>query len=174
MTNFDLNSYIRWLRPDHTSCNTSRQPYTALDTQQLTSSSVVPREETELSFLASNRFESFTTRNQDMESPSLFGPTIKSSWSSSSPTALKLLFRSSLFRELTERNLNKYAEEESLDPADELAELKETDGHSWVSLPFFCSSKSCPNRNHKGVRSPWTNLDQNQDESSDKFPVMTN
>ncbi|XP_031386305.1 AP2-like ethylene-responsive transcription factor At1g16060 [Punica granatum] len=140
VTNFDLSSYIRWLRPSPTESNAIPQLSMAMDTTQLSSSSLIPREEAGLPFLGSNPYGSFTMRNEGMKGPLPFGHTTKPSASSSSPSALGLLFRSSVFRELMEKNMNANEEDDSLNPAKSQMELKGTDGLPGHSLPFTFSS----------------------------------
>lgn len=166
MTNFELSSYIRWLRLGHTGSNTSQQPNSAL--------AVLPRNETELPSFSSKPYESCGLRNQDMNGPSLLSFATNSCSSSPSQGALGLLFRSSVFRDLMERNPNMDAGEGSQDPANTQAELKEADMFPGTSLPFLCSSRPCPSRDHKGVDYSCIDIDEDRYEAGEKFSISTN
>ncbi|PKI55982.1 hypothetical protein CRG98_023610 [Punica granatum] len=82
VTNFDLSSYIRWLRPSPTESNAIPQLSMAMDTTQLSSSSLIPREEAGLPFLGSNPYGSFTMRNEGMKGPLPFGHSLPFTFSS--------------------------------------------------------------------------------------------
>ncbi|XP_041011274.1 AP2-like ethylene-responsive transcription factor At1g16060, partial [Juglans microcarpa x Juglans regia] len=103
VTNFDLSTYIRWLRPSPNSLASQEQKL-SIESQPMgvfynPTPSKGPSEH-------SNSFTRDgldTLRKQDVfqsEKP------IRPCSSSSSPTALGLLLKSSLFKELMERNLN--------------------------------------------------------------------
>ena len=100
VTNFDLSTYIRWLRPGANSL-ASQQPKS-----NIASNPIANQETTEQSIFHSN---SFTENHLDtlrqlevLQSKTSISPCTKSS----TPSALDLLLRSSLYRELTEKNLN--------------------------------------------------------------------
>ncbi|KAF8390254.1 hypothetical protein HHK36_024779 [Tetracentron sinense] len=106
VTNFDLSTYIRWLRPGASPLIASQEPRSSLESRTLPSSNLVPSEEPESSFCHAN---TFTT--DDLGSPQkqeFFQRNIPVSPlnRSSSSTALSLLLRSSIFRELVEKNSN--------------------------------------------------------------------
>ncbi|KAF3971429.1 hypothetical protein CMV_004979 [Castanea mollissima] len=100
VTNFDLSTYIRWLRPSASSL-VSQQPKSSV-----ASSTIANQETTEQSIFHSNSFTENrldTLRQQEvLQSETSISPCTKSS----TPRALGLLLRSSLYRELTEKNLN--------------------------------------------------------------------
>ncbi|KAL4639362.1 hypothetical protein ACB092_03G211800 [Castanea dentata] len=100
VTNFDLSTYIRWLRPSASSL-VSQQPKSSV-----ASSTIANQETTEQSIFHSNSFTENrldTLRQQEvLQSETSISPRTKSS----TPRALGLLLRSSLYRELTEKNLN--------------------------------------------------------------------
>ncbi|KAM3706647.1 hypothetical protein ACJW31_03G165700 [Castanea mollissima] len=100
VTNFDLSTYIRWLRPSASSL-VSQQPKSSV-----ASSTIANQETTEQSIFHSNSFTENrldTLRQQEvLQSETSISPCTKSS----TPCALGLLLRSSLYRELTEKNLN--------------------------------------------------------------------
>lgn len=119
VTNFDLSTYIRWLRPgahsttsqEHQKPSTDPQPFAA-------SNSIQTRANIEISNSNINPFhasEVENTKKQDFcKSMTPLSPCNKPS----SPTALGLLLKSSVFRELMQRNLNSSNED------DEEVELK--------------------------------------------------
>ncbi|KAF8378404.1 hypothetical protein HHK36_029743 [Tetracentron sinense] len=117
VTNFDLSTYIRWLRPGGNVLVGSQEHQERVVSQMVPSSSnLIPSEEPESSFF---QVQTFTT--DDLGSPQKqevlprkipVSPCNKSS----SPTALSLLLRSSIFRELVEKNSN--ATEDEIDEDD--------------------------------------------------------
>lgn len=112
MTNFDLSTYIRWLKPETNNMIPGRGSHSLLEPTQLSLPSPTeysPREDYKYSLFPSY---SYTAENlqcsplrpkQDQLIGSNFGSVSRPS-PSSSPTALGLLFRSSVFRELMEKN----------------------------------------------------------------------
>lgn len=100
MTNFDLSNYIRWLKPGMGMNN-------PIPAQETKTSSILPslsspflaREESVSPCLKRKAFSA-----DDLQSFSCKLPI--SPCSKPSPTALSLLLRSSLFRELLEKNSN--------------------------------------------------------------------
>lgn len=101
VTNFDLNTYIRWLRPRASSTTTD------LTTSNCEPTSY-PQEllEQDLSFPHSNPFtvDGLTTPPLKQENFPRDVSVSSCTNSSSSPTALSLLHRSSVFRQLVEKN----------------------------------------------------------------------
>ncbi|WRX22113.1 AP2/ERF domain - like 10 [Theobroma cacao] len=117
VTNFDLSTYIRWLKPG------TNNPVAADESLGMTepesvplASSYSPREESKPSF-----YHSFATEylNSPQKQEVVEGKIPVNSYNkTSSPTALGLLLRSSIFRELVEKNAN-VSEDESTDADDE-------------------------------------------------------
>lgn len=114
MTNFDLSTYIRWLRPGANSL-ASQEPTSStalLDQPVLNPSSLIPNKEVtqnpvfHFNPFATNDFDTSKQRDIVQRQPPL-SPCTKSS----SPTALGLLLKSSIFRELIEKNTNAENEE---------------------------------------------------------------
>lgn len=112
VTNFDLSTYIRWLRSSANS-NPSQDPATNSQPIQTTPNRPNPVEDIGFSF-NSNSFSMekpcniFPKKQELIERKMPISPSNKSltSSSSSSPTALGLLLRSSMFKELVEKNSN--------------------------------------------------------------------
>ncbi|KAK1379086.1 AP2-like ethylene-responsive transcription factor [Heracleum sosnowskyi] len=105
VTNFDLSTYIRWLRTSGANSLTSQDPRTSSDPQALTeasSSTLGPVKESEISFNPN----SFTFGMGIPPKQELFETIIPVGPNKSSPTALSLLLRSSVFKELVEKNSN--------------------------------------------------------------------
>ncbi|KAK3223180.1 hypothetical protein Dsin_010205 [Dipteronia sinensis] len=119
VTNFDLSTYIRWLKPVGGGANSAPDHPLVPSFQQPNSTLMEPHHQpminhftrdqtiTDPSIFNLNPFvvepvplNSTTTRNQDMFQTKLSS----SSSSNSSPTALSLLLRSSIFKELVEKN----------------------------------------------------------------------
>ncbi|CAK8561540.1 unnamed protein product [Lathyrus sativus] len=139
VTNFDLSTYIRWLRPGpHSTASQEQKPST----------------EPQVPFAVSNSIQ--TTRNIDASNSSInpkklfqVENTKKQNFSNSmipnkpsSPTALGLLLKSSVFRELMQRNLNSSNgnEQEEVElkyPQEGIRGVFDIDN---TSKSFFCSS----------------------------------
>ncbi|XVF16551.1 hypothetical protein REPUB_Repub10bG0041800 [Reevesia pubescens] len=119
VTNFDLSTYIRWLKPGTNNIVAANESLAMIEPEsvQLTSS-YNPREEFKPSF-----YNSFGTDclpsppKQEVLETKI--PVNSYNKKSSSPTALGLLLRSSIFRELVEKNANNVSEDESSTDADD-------------------------------------------------------
>ncbi|KAF3431415.1 hypothetical protein FNV43_RR26146 [Rhamnella rubrinervis] len=119
VTNFDLSTYIRWLRPGANPL-ASQEPTSStavpLTHPVLTSSNLIPMKEiTQHPVFHCDPFtvnDLDTSKQHDIfqTQPPLRTCT-QSSSSSSSPTALGLLLKSSIFRQLVEKNSNAEYEE---------------------------------------------------------------
>ncbi|XP_027351406.1 AP2-like ethylene-responsive transcription factor At1g16060 [Abrus precatorius] len=108
VTNFDLSTYIKWLKPAGTSTTeTKLESQAALESQTVASpSNYAPIEESK-SLTLHTSFFSPDTINSPVKQENFGNNAYQfSSNKSSSPTALGLLLRSSLFRELVEKNSN--------------------------------------------------------------------
>ena len=129
VTNFDLSTYIRWLRSNANS-NPSQDPTTPTTNSQsiqTTPNHPNPVEDIGFSF-NSNPFSMekpcniFPQKQELIERKMPISPSNKSltssSSSSSSPTALGLLLRSSMFKELVEKNSNSNASDEEMEGND--------------------------------------------------------
>ncbi|XP_017222220.1 AP2-like ethylene-responsive transcription factor At1g16060 [Daucus carota subsp. sativus] len=107
VTNFDLSTYIRWLRTSGANSLTCQDPRTSSDSQALTaasssSSTLDPVKESEFSYNSN----SFTFGMEIPPKQELFERIMPVGPNKSSPTALSLLLRSSVFKELVEKNSN--------------------------------------------------------------------
>ena len=104
VTNFDLSTYIRWLRPGSSAFITSKKPRVDSENQAVTSSTFPPKE------YPQPFYDYNTCTTDDIGSPpkqEYQTWQISSSTDRSSPrTALSVLLRSSMFRELVEKNSN--------------------------------------------------------------------
>ncbi|KAF5205986.1 Ap2-like ethylene-responsive transcription factor bbm2 [Thalictrum thalictroides] len=98
VTNFDLSTYIRWLRPGGNASVTSQEPQPKAEPQMIS----------EPSFNHTNTSYLVSPLKQEHFSTNL--PFCSSS-KSSSPTALSLLLRSTIFQELVEKNSSASSEE---------------------------------------------------------------
>ncbi|RDX92872.1 Ethylene-responsive transcription factor WRI1, partial [Mucuna pruriens] len=107
VTNFDLSTYIRWLRPG--THPTSSQDQKRTDPQPFaTPNSIQTRRNIEVSMHSFPSGELDSTKKQEF---SKYMTPLSSYSKPSSPTALGLLLKSSVFRELMQRNLNSSSEE---------------------------------------------------------------
>ncbi|MED6221802.1 hypothetical protein PIB30_058204 [Stylosanthes scabra] len=114
VTNFDLSTYIRWLRPGEAHSTASQDQKASTDQQMFTASKAIQAagaaELSNFNFHPVSASELDITKKQEFSKfAAPLSPCYKSS--SSSPTALGLLFKSSVFRELMQRNLNSANEE---------------------------------------------------------------
>lgn len=114
VTNFDLSTYIRWLRPGANPL-ASQEPTSStvpLTHPVLTSSNLIPiKEITQNHVFHSNPFtvnDLDTSKQHDIFQTQ---PPLSPCTKSSSPTALGLLLKSSIFRQLVEKNSNAENEE---------------------------------------------------------------
>ncbi|RWR80573.1 AP2-like protein ethylene-responsive transcription factor [Cinnamomum micranthum f. kanehirae] len=105
VTNFDLSTYIRWLRPGSSAFITSKEPRVDSENQAVTSSTFPPKEYPQPFY----NYNTLTTDDMGDFPPKQEYQTgqISSGTDRSSPrTALSVLLRSSIFRELVEKNSN--------------------------------------------------------------------
>lgn len=144
VTNFDLSSYIRWLRPGpHSTPSQGQKINTDLQTFA-TSNSVQTGRTIEVPNSNINPFPSSeldSTKKQDFfKCMTPLSPSNKPS----SPTALGLLLKSSVFRELMQRNLNSSNEDteevELRYPQDSSEGIGGIFGNDKTSNTFLCSN----------------------------------
>ncbi|KAI3433071.1 uncharacterized protein J3R85_007265, partial [Psidium guajava] len=118
VTNFDLSSYIRWLKPGPNDSHASQKPQLTLHSEPAapTSWNPIHREEESKSsiFFCSDSlvFDDLAAPMKQDASTSVVCVSTKST----PPTALGLLLKSSVFRELVEKNPRSLDEEEEEDP----------------------------------------------------------
>ncbi|XP_022775800.1 AP2-like ethylene-responsive transcription factor At1g16060 [Durio zibethinus] len=147
VTNFDLSTYIRWLKPGANHALVSEEVKTTLASQPMTTSNLFPNEQTnDLPLFNSNPFtiEAFDRpKKQDiLQKKASVNPRAKSS----SPTALGLLLRSSMFNKLVEQNLNANYDEIEENDTKGLTEIVDNNGVGEMfyneidHVPFMCSS----------------------------------
>lgn len=157
VTNFDLSTYIRWLRPGSNSlaANSQEQPKPNIPDFNRNNPS---KEEKQMSiFNPNNSFteDIDTSRTRDIFQSQSTMPPISptcTTKSSNSPTALGLLLKSSIFKELVEKNLNDENEESDDDKNDTIKNLlPQTNGTENLkrilyegihNIPFSCSSNT--------------------------------
>ncbi|XP_056176549.1 AP2-like ethylene-responsive transcription factor AIL5 [Syzygium oleosum] len=106
VTNFDLSTYIRWLKPGTNTPSAALEHLSSLEPQMVPSApNFAPREESDKSLLFNAN--TFTADYLDSpQKPDVFETKVPliSCNKSSSPTALSLLLRSSVFQELVQKN----------------------------------------------------------------------
>lgn len=123
VTNFDLSTYIRWLRPGAHSNAASQEQTPSINPQPFTTSNLIQtRGTTKVSNFNLHPFPGVELEDHKKKQEISQHVTTPLSPSNKSPssTALGLLLKSSVFRELSQRNLN-YTNEEA-----EEIELKNT------------------------------------------------
>ena len=147
VTNFELSTYIRWLKPGANHALASEEFKTTLASQPMTTSNLFPTEQTnDLPLFNSNPY---TVQGLDnlkkrdiLHKKTHVSPCAKSS----SPTALSLLLRSSMFNKLIEQNLNANYDETEENDTKGLTKIVDNNGVGDVFyneidyVPFMCSS----------------------------------
>ncbi|GMJ05680.1 hypothetical protein HRI_004237200 [Hibiscus trionum] len=130
VTNFDLSTYIRWLKPGANDANVSGHINTTLAPKPATTSNFFPTEQSNsLPLFNSN---AFTAEPIDIRKKAIDSHCPNSS--SSPSTALNLLLRSLMFNKLVEQNLNaNYSDNEE-------NETKEVTEVEVDNVPFMCSN----------------------------------
>ncbi|XP_052481846.1 AP2-like ethylene-responsive transcription factor At1g79700 [Gossypium raimondii] len=134
VTNFDLSTYIRWLKPGANDALISEQIKTASATRPMMTSNIFPTEQTNgLTLFNSNPL---TEEAIDIRKKGVVSPCPKSS------PALSLLLRSSMFNKLVEQNLNA-----NYDQTEEKVAVDKNGGGEMLCnevdggvLPFMCSN----------------------------------
>ncbi|KAK2657987.1 hypothetical protein Ddye_011039 [Dipteronia dyeriana] len=173
VTNFDLSTYIRWLKPETNTMVPGHELQTVIEPTQLSlpsSTEYSQREESKYStfpsypYIAADHSFQYSPISQKQEQ--LFFQnnhlSINSgiNKSSTTPTALGLLFRSSFFRELVEKNssADNVSEDEQSTSSTDGDESKNNqqgvgsdddefgglfyDGIGDMNIPFICSSSN--------------------------------
>nr|GEV99255.1 AP2-like ethylene-responsive transcription factor At1g16060 [Tanacetum cinerariifolium] len=141
VTNFDLSTYIRWLRTGPSSV-TGGSPTQSQDQplpQTTTTNNLNPIiEEPQFTFGSSSLPLGLNSRNQELIDTNMLMTDSDSNHDSSpSPSALSLLLRSSMFKELVEKNLIAGNEEH------DTKEFMKTEGNEFRGMYFngMCPSK---------------------------------
>ncbi|KAG8475663.1 hypothetical protein CXB51_032630 [Gossypium anomalum] len=137
VTNFDLSTYIRWLKPRANDALISEQIKTASTTRPIMTSNIFPTEQTNgLTLFNSNPL---TEEAIDIRKKGVVSPCPKSS------PALSLLLRSSMFNKLVEQNLN--ANDDQTEEKDVKEAVDKNGGGEMLCnevdggvLPFMCSN----------------------------------
>ncbi|KAK6913223.1 AP2/ERF domain [Dillenia turbinata] len=104
VTNSDLSNYIRWLKPGANTLGASQEPQANNESHQVPfPSNFISREGSNSSFF----HKSFDNTNDpsSYQIQKILQGTVPPNTNKSSPTALGLLLRSSIFRELVKENL---------------------------------------------------------------------
>ncbi|KAF3444757.1 hypothetical protein FNV43_RR14450 [Rhamnella rubrinervis] len=149
VTNFDLSTYIRWLKPE--AGNQIDATKSEILSEPPTISSTTTTDES-TSFLNTNYPFASDYLNSPQKGFDTKLPLSTHNKSSSTPTALGLLLRSSIFRELVEKNSSTTAEEDATDGGDDHQQKNqpqagnEDDEYGGIfydginDIPFACSS----------------------------------
>ncbi|CAA2987875.1 AP2-like ethylene-responsive transcription factor At1g16060 [Olea europaea subsp. europaea] len=102
VTNFDLSTYIRWLRPGANNSVSAQEPNFSQESQAL----LPPLRSCEKSLSPCSTTRAFNVDDPSKMENSARKIPVSPCRKSSSPTALGLLLQSSIFRELVEKNSN--------------------------------------------------------------------
>ncbi|XP_009342869.2 AP2-like ethylene-responsive transcription factor At1g16060 [Pyrus x bretschneideri] len=158
VTNFDLSSYIRWLKPKAGDTIATQELEAVTEPQKMPfmANGYIPADET--SFPHTNPFASDylnSPRNQEVTRSST---NLNTGSKSSSPTALGLLLQSSIFRELVQKNSN-LSEDDSTDDEEPKNQPQAGSNEEYGGIfhagtgenPFVCSSGTDGDN-------PWNNI----------------
>ncbi|KAL8124478.1 hypothetical protein AgCh_012211 [Apium graveolens] len=105
VTNFDLSTYIRWLKPGATSPGIPQVPEINVESQSMTYDNFNTSKEGQSSFYNSKAFSVDEIKTEQKQEALPRNHSLTSfNKKSSSPTALSLLLKSSIFKELVEKN----------------------------------------------------------------------
>lgn len=105
VTNFDLSTYIRWLKPGATSPGITQVPELNVESQSVTYDNFNTNKEGQSSFYNAKAFTIDDMKTEQKQEPLPRNHSLTSfNKKSSSPTALSLLLKSSIFKELVEKN----------------------------------------------------------------------
>lgn len=140
VTNFDLSTYIRWLKPGSNISVPSQETKPSIEFSVLSSPFLREEDESPSSCLKRKAFSL-----DDLQEEVLFPSTVPiSPCSKSSPTALGLLFRSSMFKELLQKNSSNVSEDETDcgNTKNVMQGRSDGDGYGGGNMPFFVSSSN--------------------------------
>ncbi|XP_059451364.1 ethylene-responsive transcription factor WRI1-like [Corylus avellana] len=150
VTNFDLSTYIRWLKPGANTAAAAHEPQAITEPQTVASpTSYTPREESKSSFFHTNPLPTAdyldSPPKQEVFQSKI--PLSSCSKSSCTTTALGLLLRSSVFKDLVEKNSN-LSEDDSdgEEPKNIQAQVGSDDDFGGIfyygigDIPFVCAS----------------------------------
>ncbi|KAK3015288.1 hypothetical protein RJ639_006926, partial [Escallonia herrerae] len=137
VTNFDLSTYIRWLKPGANTQVSAQEQKTTADSQAVPPCNFTSREESQPFFSHTKAFAVDDLRSPTKQEVLQRKFPATSCNKSSSPTALSLLLRSSIFRELVEKNSSSSDEE--------------NDGDNTKNQPQFSSDDEYPGIFHNGT-----------------------
>lgn len=105
VTNFDLSTYIRWLKPGATSPGIPQVPEINVESQSVTYDNFNTCKEGQSSFYNAKAFSVDDIKTEQKQEAQPRNNSLTSfNKKSSSPTALSLLLKSSIFKELVEKN----------------------------------------------------------------------
>ncbi|KAI3462953.1 hypothetical protein Pfo_019616 [Paulownia fortunei] len=140
VTNFDLSSYIRWLKPGANNSIPAQETKPCTESQEALSSFRAVKK------LQPSCLPTKALRVDNLSKQEMYGRKIQfnACKKPSSPTALGLLLQSSVFRELVEKNSNLSVEESDDENTKNLQQASSNDesGGLFYDIPFVFSSNS--------------------------------
>ncbi|RVW71644.1 Ethylene-responsive transcription factor WRI1 [Vitis vinifera] len=161
VTNFDLSTYIRWLNPAANNPVVPHESRANTEPQALASSNFVLSEESEPLFFHSNSFTMDDLNPPHKQEVFQTKIPIEPCSKSSSPTALGLLLRSSIFRELVEKNSNAPEDETDAEDTKNQQQVGSDDEYGIFydgigDIPFVCPSNGDRNELQERLPLPFT------------------
>ncbi|KAI3822318.1 hypothetical protein L1987_09907 [Smallanthus sonchifolius] len=175
VTNFDLSTYIRWLRSGTNSASGIPSQSQEQPLPPATSHHVNPlMEENQFPFGSNPLPLGITSQNQELLDTKMLLTNSDSNSNSNSnsnhidsspaPSALSLLLRSTMFKELVEKNLVPGNEEEHA-----TKEMMKTEGNEFRGM-FF--NGMCPSK--VGIRMEMDEEDDEEEDEKDELPLFRN
>ncbi|KAA8548009.1 hypothetical protein F0562_004438 [Nyssa sinensis] len=148
VTNFDLSTYIRWLKPGENTPVATQEPQINAELQAVQSSNFISGDESQSMLFHTSAFmldELNSPQKQEVRERKF---PVTSCKKSSSPSALGLLLKSSIFRELVEKNSNVGEDENDGEDAKTQLQMGSDDEYMGIfydgigDIPFVLSSNS--------------------------------
>ena len=147
MTNFDLGTDIGWLKPGPNASLATHEPQTIPEPQTVASpSNYNPKEEFKSLFFHTNPLVTGYLKSPQKQDIFESKIPINSINKSSSPTALGLLLRSSVFKELVEKNSNISEDDTDGEEPNNQVQIGSDDDFCGIfydgigDIPFVCNS----------------------------------
>ena len=161
VTNFDLSTYIRWLNPAAKNMVLPHDSRANTEPQASASSNFILSEESEPLFFRSNSFTMDDLNSPHKQEVFQAKIPVEPCSKSSSPTALGLLLRSSIFRELVEKNPNVPEDETDAEEAKNQQQVGSDDEYGIFydgigDIPFVCPSNGHHNELQERLPLPFT------------------
>ncbi|KAL2523412.1 AP2-like ethylene-responsive transcription factor [Forsythia ovata] len=175
VTNFDLSTYIRWLKPGTNYAASAQEQNLRAESQAL----LPPLRSGEESLSPCSKTRAFNIDDPNQKEKSVRKIPVSPCSKSCSPTALGLLLQSSIFRKLVEKNSN-VSEEENDDENKNLLEVGSDDEYGGIfcdgnaDFPFVLSSNGHGIELRGQVHFNYNSADMIGNGTINTFPMLNN